>query len=43
MVQISQEMGQIIKVITDISRQTNLLALNHQGEAARPGNNVHNY
>jgi hypothetical protein len=43
LVRISQEIGQIIKVISDISRQTNLLALYPPGEAARPGNNVHNY
>ncbi|WP_153978488.1 methyl-accepting chemotaxis protein [Paenibacillus xylanilyticus] len=37
LVQISQEIGQIIKVISDISRQTNLLALNASIEAARAG------
>ncbi|WP_145048689.1 methyl-accepting chemotaxis protein [Paenibacillus xylanexedens] len=37
LVQISLEIGQIIKVISDISRQTNLLALNASIEAARAG------
>lgn len=37
LVLISQEIGQIIKVISDISRQTNLLALNASIEAARAG------
>ncbi len=33
----SQEIGEIIKIITDISQQTNLLALNATIEAARAG------
>ncbi|MEK4435964.1 methyl-accepting chemotaxis protein [Paenibacillus sp. FSL K6-2862] len=37
LVLISQEIGQIIKVISDISKQTNLLALNASIEAARAG------
>ncbi|CAM4389129.1 methyl-accepting chemotaxis protein [Paenibacillus xylanexedens] len=37
LVQTSLEIGQIIKVISDISRQTNLLALNASIEAARAG------
>ncbi|SEL49153.1 methyl-accepting chemotaxis protein [Paenibacillus sp. OK003] len=37
LVQISLEIGQIIKLISDISGQTNLLALNASIEAARAG------
>ncbi|MDX8387443.1 MAG: methyl-accepting chemotaxis protein [Ghiorsea sp.] len=35
--QVSEEIGQVVRVITDIAEQTNLLALNASIEAARAG------